>query len=164
MTFTSSFNHQRGESQGISHTYRTYTGIIIFLIDCLRFNTCRVHMSAHRRASLFKQTSLLPRQSWHRSQWTNGHYAWDPIVQGRDPTSIIVPSFHWPAVPASSIMYSLTLSHQEAAAEHINTARQKTRCGAIWWLTTWTTALFFSISPFTKNINIHSWRERPYKI
>lgn len=57
------------------------------------------------KPSLFTQTSLLSRQSQHRSQRVYGHYACDPIVQGWDPTSVILPCSLWPTVPASSISH-----------------------------------------------------------
>lgn len=105
MTFTSPFNHWHC---GVHAKAPTHIELIKSLLpQLIAWDLTRViYICWHRGGpSLFTQTSLLSRQSWHRSQRVYGHYASDPIVRGWDPASIIVLRSRWPVVPASSISH-----------------------------------------------------------
>lgn len=106
MTFTSPFNHWhcRVHAKAPTHTELIQASLFPQLIAWDLTHV--IYICWHSGGpSLFTQTSLLSRQSWHRSQRVYRHYASDPIVRGWDPTSIILPHSRWPSVPASSISH-----------------------------------------------------------
>lgn len=106
MTFTSPFNHWHCGDNGKAPTpIELILGSLfpqLIVRDLTRVSYVCWHTGG---LSLFTQPSPFSRQSLHRSLQVHGHYACDPIVQGRDPMSIIPPRSRWPTVPASLISH-----------------------------------------------------------
>lgn len=106
MTFTSAFSHWHRRGHGKAPTPIELIQGSLFPQLIAQDLTRVIYVCWHTgEPSLFTQLSMLSRQRRHRSQWMYRHYAYDPIVRGWDPASIIPPHSRWPVVPASSIFH-----------------------------------------------------------